>query len=283
MTRIIKAVPGDFQQLGPRTVRVVCSTDAVDLAGEVVNQSGINLVGFLANPIVLWSHNPEHPIDTVTSIGLSGGRLVAQVDFAPLGLSHKADEVCGLVKAGIVKGVSIGFDPTETEPMNPGRPRGPQRYVSSNLMELSFCSIPANPQAEVIQRNRSGNDRNSGARMSKAERLRRAVALAPLIDMSKAARLRRAIALAPMQEYDPDFVSSSRAERMAKARALATPGGYAGAPEHGARSPAEELQQRAHDHATAVAFMQHRGDKAARQRTAERLARHYHEPRPAGY
>lgn len=146
------AAQTDGAGLGPREVRVTCSTDTVDRAGEVIDQGGIDLSEFALNPILLWSHDPAQPIGTVTRIGVVGGKLQALVEFAPAGISHKADEICGLVKAGIVKTVSVGFDVDDMEPMDPKQPRGPQRYLRIRLLELSFVSIPCNPEAIVVER-----------------------------------------------------------------------------------------------------------------------------------
>lgn len=175
MIRKVFPIVASGKGLGPRQVRVVCSTGVVDRAGEVIEQAGIDLADFSANPIVLWSHLPEHPVGTVGEIGIKGGNLQALVDFAPEGASEKADEVCRLVKGGIIKSVSVGFDPIEMEPMNPARPRGPQRYMRSKLLELSFVAIPCNPDAVVVER---GKPSQSGASPSRAQRHRQAEALA---------------------------------------------------------------------------------------------------------
>ncbi|MEI9987145.1 MAG: HK97 family phage prohead protease [Aliidongia sp.] len=136
--------------------------------GEVVVQGGIDLSAFKQNPIILWSHNPEHPIGTATDIGIVSGKLLATIEFAPEGVSSKADEICGLVKGGLIKTVSIGFDPTETEPMDPTLRKGPQRYLSSTLLEVSFVAIPANTDAEVIERATVPGRRREGRRISAA-------------------------------------------------------------------------------------------------------------------
>ncbi len=138
--------------LGPRQIRVVCSTGGIDRAGEEVVQAGIQLGNFRANPIVLWQHDPAQPIGRCSNVALVGQDLQADIEFAPLGISPRADEACGLVKSGVVSTVSIGFDPIEMEPMDPKKPRGPQRYLSIDLMELSIVSIPANPNAVVVAR-----------------------------------------------------------------------------------------------------------------------------------
>ncbi len=140
------------EALGERQVRVICSTPDVDRMGDVVVQDGIDLSAYIENPIVLWQHDPAHPIGRASNIGLRGGVLTADVDFAPAGISATADEVCGLTKAGVINTVSIGFQPIESAPMDPSKPRGAQRFVKSELMEFSFVSIPANTGAAVIAR-----------------------------------------------------------------------------------------------------------------------------------
>ena len=52
----------------------------------------------------------------------------------------------------MISGVSIGFDPIESEPLDPRNPRAGQRVVRSELMEISFVSIPADLGAGVVAR-----------------------------------------------------------------------------------------------------------------------------------
>jgi HK97 family phage prohead protease len=135
-----------------RQVKVICSTDDIDRAGEVIVQSGIDLGDYQTNPVVLWQHDPMQPIARAVDIGLAGGKLQATVQFPDEGVSPKADEVYGLIKAGVINSTSVGFDPIESEPMDPNRPRGPQRYLKCGLMEFSFVSVPANPGASIVAR-----------------------------------------------------------------------------------------------------------------------------------
>lgn len=151
------------EELGDRQLRVICSTGDVDRMGDIVVQDGIDLSAYRNNPIVLWSHDPEKPIGRATSIGVSGGKLVADVEFAPQGISPKADEICGLAKAGIINAVSIGFQPVEYEPVDPKRPYGAQRFLKSELMEFSFVSIPANTGAAVVERDAKASEWKVGA------------------------------------------------------------------------------------------------------------------------
>ena len=144
-------------ELGPRQVRVICSTEQIDRAGESVVQSGIDLSAYRANPVVLWQHDPAEPIARAVAIDLVGGQLHADVEFPPEGISAAADKICGLIKSGVINAVSIGFNPLVTEPMDPANPGtrkdpGPQRYLKSELMEFSFVSVPANPGALIVAR-----------------------------------------------------------------------------------------------------------------------------------
>jgi hypothetical protein len=59
-----------------------------------------------------------------------GDRLV----FAPIGVSQVADQARALVKSGVLRGVSIGFDPKETESLDPKKPYGGQRITKSELL-----------------------------------------------------------------------------------------------------------------------------------------------------
>ena len=147
-----KAYASQLDAIAERQVRVVCSTPLVDRAGEVVVQEGIDTAAYLQNPVVLFAHDPAQPIARVAQMGLDGGNLMATVQFPDAGISVKADEVYGLVKAGVLNTVSIGFQPTELLAMDPEQPRGPQRYMKSELLELSFVSVPANRGATVVAR-----------------------------------------------------------------------------------------------------------------------------------
>lgn len=146
---VVKAV-------GDRQVRVIASTATVDRSGDIVVAEGIKLDRFKQNPVVLWMHNHEKPIARAVEIGVKGGKLEAVVQFPPEGTSEKADEVYGLIKAGVVNATSIGFLPDEWMPMDPDRAYGPRRYLACELLEFSFVSVPANPDALIIERSLLG-------------------------------------------------------------------------------------------------------------------------------
>lgn len=152
MAMIRKVVPMQITALGEDEVEVRMSTASIARDGHILVPQGCLLDNYRANPIWLWQHDPEHPIGTAEDIQIGADDITARVRFAPVGVSRKADEIRGLVKSGIVRGVSVGFEPLDGEPLDPRNPRGGMRFTSWELLESSFCSIPVDTEAMVTAR-----------------------------------------------------------------------------------------------------------------------------------
>jgi HK97 family phage prohead protease len=152
MTMMRAAVAAQINTLGENEVEVIISTSALARDGHILEPSGCDLSNYRANPIVLWQHNPDVPVGRAPNVTVEGDKIRARITFAPTGISAKADEVRGLVKSGIVSGVSVGFDVIDAEPLDPKQPRGGQRFTKWELLECSFCSVPADPGAAVTAR-----------------------------------------------------------------------------------------------------------------------------------
>ena len=101
---------------------------------------------------MLWQHSPSSPVGTAADIARYPDRIAARIDFAAERISATADEVCGLVKAGIVSSVSVGFDIIDAEPLDPKKPRGGLHITRWELQEISFVSISADTGAGVTAR-----------------------------------------------------------------------------------------------------------------------------------
>jgi HK97 family phage prohead protease len=146
--------------LGPRQIRCIASTAKVDRVGDIVMPRGIILTGYRENPVVLRDHDPSRPVG-MAAISVTDAAVLALVTFAPLGASEIADEACALAKSGVLRGVSIGFNPIKSSPIRGG---GVQ-YIEWELLEISLVSVPANAGAVVVERSMR---RKSGRSISTA-------------------------------------------------------------------------------------------------------------------
>lgn len=135
------------ETLGERQIRVVVSTPTPDRVKDVMDPAGCVLDGYRSNPIVLAGHDRKSPIGTA-AIEVKQDRVEAVITFAPAGISVKADEYCGLAKAGILNTVSPGFQEIEAAAIKGGG----IHYKRWELLELSLVAVPAQPEAVVIGR-----------------------------------------------------------------------------------------------------------------------------------
>lgn len=145
MDMIRKTVAG-----GDGGLEFVLSDGTVDRYGDVIDPEGWKLANFRKNPIALFGHSGGFPIGTWTNLRVEGGRLVGRLVLAAKGTSARLDELISLVEQGILRAVSVGFRPLKSEPINPEKPWGAQRYLQQELLETSLVSVPANPAALAI-------------------------------------------------------------------------------------------------------------------------------------
>lgn len=123
-----------------RTVQVVFSTEDVDRDGDVVVQAGWNFEEYSKNPVVLWGHDSsEPPVATTLDINTQGQKSLATMQFAKD--DSVAERLWNLVRQGILKTVSAGFINTLREG---------ERLLENTLLEISWVSIPANPNAITL-------------------------------------------------------------------------------------------------------------------------------------
>jgi len=136
-----------------RRIRMVCSTETVGRDNIVLVSGGIDLRNYRENPVWLWGHDPNSPVARSVEINATAdGKLVALVEFPPAGVSPKADEVLGLLRAKTIRAASTGFDELDGEPVDPADHSRGWRITRSELMEMSFVTIPAVPDALAGER-----------------------------------------------------------------------------------------------------------------------------------
>jgi HK97 family phage prohead protease len=119
----------------------------VDSYGEIVEPGAFakSLAQYdrtKTSPLMLWQHNPDKPIGVWDGLhedgkGLKGtGRLVLE--------TAQGREAYALLKAGAVRGLSIGYVEVKAEPDGNNR-----RLKELDLREISIVSFPANRRAQV--------------------------------------------------------------------------------------------------------------------------------------
>jgi HK97 family phage prohead protease len=118
---------------------VVASSESVDRQGEIVMQEGIDIKNYMQNPVILFGHDYwSLPIGKATEIVRQAGKTVVRGVFASAEANPLAQQVRKLYEEGILKAVSIGFIPLEYNG---------NQITKSELLELSFVPVPANPEA----------------------------------------------------------------------------------------------------------------------------------------
>lgn len=136
----------------------VLSDATIDRYGDVVEPDGWDLKSFKKNPIALFGHNSNFPIGKWSDLRVEAGKLIGRLTLAKRGTSYRLDELIGLVEQGILRAVSVGFRPLKSEPLNPEKPYGAQRYLKHELLETSLVSVPANPAALSLAKSMNVSD-----------------------------------------------------------------------------------------------------------------------------
>lgn len=136
-----------------RTARFIASTNSVDRFGDIVEQDW-DTTQFWRNPVFLWGHASwQTPIGKVLDFvsNTDAGITTARVQFAPPNVDEFIDKLVKLVRLGMVRAVSVGFIPTEQEDRFDDKKQWVgYRFLRSQLLELSLCSVPANADAVAL-------------------------------------------------------------------------------------------------------------------------------------
>jgi phage head maturation protease len=127
------------------------SNNSIDRANDTIDPNGIDCAEFNKNPLVLNSHDSSVlPIAVSSAPWVSGTSARAVAKFPKPGISSESDQVAAAIRAGLVKGASVGFVPVKwTFSKDPSRPFGVD-FKSVRLLEWSVCSLPCNPGCLLI-------------------------------------------------------------------------------------------------------------------------------------
>lgn len=135
----IKAVNEDA-----RTIDGIATTNTTDRMDDIVEPAGA--VYKLPLPL-LWQHDSSQPIGWVEDAKATKNGIRIKARLAEAGVLAEVDRAWTMIKSGLVRGLSIGFKPIESEEIDAeswGR-----RFTSWEWLELSAVTIPANQEATI--------------------------------------------------------------------------------------------------------------------------------------
>ena len=115
----------------------------VDLGGDKILPGAFrkSLEGAKQLPL-LWQHNPSDPIGTVK---VSDSEQGLMVDGQLLLSDPTAQKAYQFMKAGVIKGLSIGYDTEKAAYVD-----GVRELRELKLWELSVVTFPMNPSATIL-------------------------------------------------------------------------------------------------------------------------------------
>jgi HK97 family phage major capsid protein/HK97 family phage prohead protease len=125
----------------------VLSDASMDRHGTRINPKGWDLSTFKTNPVALFGHRSDFPIGKWENVRVEGGKLVGRLALAARGTSARIDELISLVEQGILRAVSVGFEPLEM-----GKPGDDFEIKRQSLIETSLVSVGSNKNALAMAR-----------------------------------------------------------------------------------------------------------------------------------
>lgn len=130
-----------------RTFSGIASTPSTDRMGDIVEPEGA--VFKLPIPF-LWQHNAREPIGWITKAKVTSAGIEVEGEVAVIKeagkLKDRLDEAWQMLKARLVRGLSIGFSAIETADI---KGTWGMRFIKWEWLELSAVTIAANSDASI--------------------------------------------------------------------------------------------------------------------------------------
>src|SRR5262245_16770784 len=95
----------------------VMSDSTVDRMGDVVEASGWQLDRIKSDPLALFNHDRNQVIGRWTDVRVKGEQLIGRIVWAVSDKWPMGNYIRDLVREGILRTVSVGFQPIEKEPL----------------------------------------------------------------------------------------------------------------------------------------------------------------------
>jgi HK97 family phage prohead protease len=120
-----------------------------DRVGDAIAPGAIRLENFNKNPIMLYQHDHNAPIGTWSNVRQIGDQLLGTFKLAAAGTSSEIDAIREMVKQGILRAISIGFNAFKYQE---DEQYDRHTFTDIELLEASLVSVPCSPGALVIAR-----------------------------------------------------------------------------------------------------------------------------------
>lgn len=124
----------------------IASTNSVDRMNEVIDNNGWELKNYQKNPVILWAHDHTEPaIGTSARTWVEGVGSQAKLMIEPVlhDVTERARAIKKLVEMGVIKTLSVGFKPLDISTDG-------KTLLRNELLENSFCNVPANADAQML-------------------------------------------------------------------------------------------------------------------------------------
>lgn len=135
------------EENGKRMFTGIANTPSTDRMGDIVEPAGAEFK--LPLPL-LWQHDSRQPIGWVRSAKVSDDKITVDCEMAMVPddgpLKLRLDEAWQMLRAKLVAGLSIGFNPIEYTRISDTYS---YRYVKWQWLELSAVTIPANGDCSI--------------------------------------------------------------------------------------------------------------------------------------
>ena len=146
MKYVYQTVTAATLQSSTELATCMISTINPDREGDVVVPEGGNFANFMKSPVLMWAHGGTDgyasvPIGSVTALEVMPGHGV-KAEWKWLEGDPFADRIKNAWKQGVVRASSIGFKPLTYQKNGVGND-----IETWELLELSLCAIPMNPEA----------------------------------------------------------------------------------------------------------------------------------------
>lgn len=137
-----------------RSVKFVASDESSDRYGDIIRVAGWDLKNFKRNPVLLFAHDSESPPIGSVDAAVEGTKLMATATFLPEGVYDFADTIWRIVKAGVLRAVSVGFMPIVDPNIMYDKEDRFQgfEFIGQELLELSIVPVGANANAIAVSK-----------------------------------------------------------------------------------------------------------------------------------